>query len=95
MALIRHSAKGIGCVGVSPLRTHKKRPHAGGLIRPQRRGEASIDKRNGEGNAIIFGMLRPYRICNNNHVHVVKKIRVWQFALSGSTTEPDLVSLGG
>ena len=43
-----------------------------------RRGEASIDKRYEEGNTIIFGMLRPYQIYNNNHVNGIKKVRVCQ-----------------
>jgi len=55
-----------------------------------RRGEASIDGRNRDGNTIIFGMLRPYRIHNNDHVNGIKKVCVCQFALSGSTADPDL-----
>jgi hypothetical protein len=78
MALIRHSAKGIGCVGVSPLRRQENNYTLAVLLRPQRRGEASIDGRNREGNAIIFGMLRPYRILNNFQSNKIKKARFYQ-----------------
>ena len=78
MALIRHSAKGGVAVGVRPLRRHEKQLHAGGLIQPQRRGEASIDGRNREGNTIIFGMLRPYT--NHNSIQTkAKKALVCQY----------------
>ena len=59
MALIRHSAKWGVAVGVSPLRRHKKRLHAGGLIQPQRRGEASSDGSKREATQLFLGCFAP------------------------------------